>query len=119
MKFFTFVLILIGSSLTLPSDSLAQKPPKIKTEEVSVSGVCDMCKKRIEKAALIKGVKLASWEKKTQTLKVIYRPKKVSLDNILQAVADTGHDSAVMKAKSEAYDLLPGCCKYRDGVEVH
>lgn len=119
MKLFTFVLILIGSSLTLPDNLLAQKPPKIKTEEVSVSGVCDMCKKRIEKAALIKGVKLVSWVKETQTLKVIYRPKKVSLDRILQAVADSGHDSEVVKAKSEAYDLLPGCCKYRDGVEVH
>ena len=96
-----------------------QEMPKIKTEEFVVSGVCKMCKKRIEKAALIKGVKLAEWNKGSQTLKVMYSPKKVEADSILKAVAKAGHDTDKFKADKEIYGKLPDCCKYRDGIKVH
>jgi len=97
----------------------AQSTKKVETLEFTVSGVCDMCKERIEQAALIKGVKLAEWDKHAQTLKVIYKTKKTDADAIRQAVADAGHDTDKIKASDEAYNQLPGCCAYRDGVEVH
>lgn len=96
-----------------------KKVKKIETVFFKVEGVCNMCKKRIENAALIKGVKMVEWTKETQILKVIYSSKKTSLEKIHAAVADSGHDTTVTKAKDEVYAELPGCCKYRDGVKVH
>ena len=85
----------------------------------SVQGVCDMCKSRIENAALIKGVKFAEWIKEAQTLTVVYKPAKVDEMTIHEAVAQAGHDTSMVKAEKQAYKKLPGCCAYRDGVKVH
>ena len=119
MKWLVFFTLVLGYFLLNPFDASAQKPPKIKTEECAVAGVCGMCEKRIEKAALIKGVKMVEWDKSTQKLKVVYSPKKVELKQILKSVADAGHDTDKIKAGDEAYGKLPDCCKYRDGVKVH
>lgn len=117
----TFVKIsIIAIILTASSSLFAQKKDsKFKTETFTVSGVCGMCKDRIENAALIKGVKFAQWDKMEQELIVIYRPDKVKLDKIHEAVAEAGHDTDKVKAKDEVYKKLPACCAYRDGVEVH
>ena len=90
------------------------------SEEVNVRGVCDMCKKRIEKAALkIKGVKMATWEAKTQKLTVYYKTSKTDLLKIQETIAAIGHDTESVEAKEEDYKKLPDCCAYRDGVKVH
>jgi len=102
------VLLLIGSS------AIAQKNNKIETSEFKVSGLCNMCKERIEEAALIKGVKFAEWNKKTDVLKVIYNFKRTSLKTIHKSVADAGHDTDMLKSSDETYKNLPTCCKYRD-----
>ena len=77
-----------------------------------------MCEKRIEKAALIKGVKMAEWDKQTQMLTVHFSAK-VKEEDIHKAVAKVGHDTDLLKAKDEVYQTLNACCKYRDGQEVH
>ena len=109
--------------LALPSfaQELAPAPKlkKVETATYKVAGVCGMCQNRIETAAMMKGVKFASWDKETQILKVIYQTKKVSEETILKAVADAGHDTEKIPASKEAYQKLPGCCQYLDGVEVH
>mgnify|MGYP000368567041 CR=1 FL=1 len=92
---------------------------KVETLEFEVSGVCGACEKRIEKAALIKGVKMAAWDKETQKIKVIYATKKTNEKAIHQAIAKAGHDTEKVKATDEAYGELSDCCKYRDGVEIH
>ena len=92
---------------------------KIETAEFKVAGVCKMCKKRIGDAALVKGVKLAEWNKDTQTLKVIFRTDRIKEDTIHDLVAKAGHDTEKVKASDENYKTLPDCCAYRDGVEVH
>ncbi len=92
---------------------------KIATDTLSVTGVCEMCKKRIENAAFIKGVKWAEWDVNNQQLVVIYKTKKTDLDEIASAVAHSGHDNGISKAPDEAYAKLPDCCAYRDGVKVH
>lgn len=96
-----------------------EKIKKIDNTEFTVQGVCKMCKKRIEKAALIKGVKLAEWDKSTKQLKVTYSPKKVSVKQVEKAVAAVGHDTERIKADDEVYAKLPDCCLYRDGVKDH
>jgi copper chaperone CopZ len=84
-----------------------------KTETIKVSGNCDMCKARIEKAAKIDGVSKAEWNKETKLLAVTYDPAKTNADAISKKVAAAGHDTEKIKAEAKAYDKLPGCCKYR------
>lgn len=92
---------------------------KAKTIEFKVSGICEMCEKRIENAALIKGVKMADWDKEAQKIKVVYRPDKTDEQSIHQAIAKAGHDTEKVKAAGEAYNKLHECCKYREGQVVH
>ena len=70
MKKIIFVLSLILIGFTTQS----QEVVKNKNAKVSckVDGVCGMCKKRIETAALkTKGVKFAVWSTKTHNLNLI------------------------------------------------
>ncbi|PRY13822.1 copper chaperone CopZ [Pontibacter ummariensis] len=78
-----------------------------------VNGKCGMCKKRIEKAALgLEGVESAVWDAESKALAVKYDPAKVSEADIQKQVASVGHDTEQVKATEEAYNSLPGCCKY-------
>jgi len=82
---------------------------------VEVDGICGMCKKRIETAALkSKGVKFASWNVKTLQLSLILDERKTTLKTIQKNIAAVGHDSKAIKATEEAYNTVHPCCKYRD-----
>ncbi len=111
-------IIIIAISIFASFNSYSQDSNIVETE-FEVSGVCGMCQIRIENAALIKGVKKVNWDKSTQKLNVIYRKDKVKLIEIHQAIAAAGHDTSELKADDEAYKKIPGCCAYKDGVEVH
>lgn len=113
-------IILLSLSLLFTLSLSAQdKKKKIETSAFKVKGVCNMCKERIENAALIKGVKLTEWNKETGMLKVIYNTKKTSLETIHKAIAEAGHETDKVKANKEAYSKLPKCCAYDDGVDKH
>ena len=84
-----------------------------KSETIKVSGNCDMCKARIEKAAKIDGVSKAEWNKDSKMLAVTYDPAKTNSDAIGKKVAAAGHDTEKTKAEAKTYDKLPSCCKYR------
>ena len=84
-----------------------------KTESIKVSGNCESCKARIEKAAKIDGVTKADWSDKTKILTLVYDPAKVKSDDIQKKLAAVGHDTPKYKATTTAYNALPGCCKYR------
>lgn len=86
----------------------------IKTATISVKGNCEDCKKRIENAADIKGVKLANWDEHAQALTVTYKADKVTLEKIEAAVAASGHDTQHTNSSSASYKKLPSCCQYRD-----
>lgn len=82
---------------------------------MTVQGLCEMCKERIEKAAMsVKGVSSASWDGTAKQLHLNYDPAQTDLDKISQAVAKAGHDTDKHKADQKVYDALPGCCKYRE-----
>lgn len=84
-----------------------------KTEKVKVYGNCGMCEKRIEKAANgVDGVSKADWNKDTKMMEVTFDDSKTSKDKIEKAVAKVGHDTDMHKATDEAYNNLPGCCRY-------
>ncbi len=81
--------------------------------EIEVNGNCDMCKKRIEKAALgVQGVKVAQWHDGHQHLHVTLNENKCDIMQVHQAVAAVGHDTDQVKAKDEVYEKLHHCCLY-------
>ena len=109
MKRLILFIAIICSSLQL----LAQDKKDIVTEHYKVNGVCEQCKKRIEDAAYIKGVKYAEWDVSTHDLTVTYNISKTSADAILQSVAKSVHDNDKVKATDKDYHSIPSCCYYR------
>ena len=83
-------------------------------ETFEVLGNCDMCKKKIQNAAIkLRGVKKAIWSTEEQRLTIKYNPEKISLEKIKHSIADEGYDTDDIKATQEAYDNLHYCCKYK------
>lgn len=79
-----------------------------------VSGSCEMCKARIEKAAAgVKGVKKAEWNAETQMLSLVFKGTGTDIAAVKEAVAKSGHDTDGPQATDAKYASLPGCCKYR------
>lgn len=109
-----FIVLMMMSSEDVNAQKSASKV--VQTDSVFVAGVCDMCKERIENAALIKGVKKATWNKKNQYLTIIYKPSKVSLDKIEDEIVKAGHDTKSKTALDKNFDKLPACCDYRSGL---
>jgi Cu(I)/Ag(I) efflux system membrane fusion protein len=88
---------------------------KIQKTEFLVSGLCEMCKDRIETAAkLVKGVITAIWDMETKQLKVEYNGMETGIESIQKAIAKAGHDTGSFKADDAVYSSLPDCCKYRE-----
>ena len=94
--------------------SIKAQDKSITTATLIVKGNCGECKKRIENAADIKGVKYSAWDEKNQVMTVTYRTDKVTLNEIENAIAAKGHDTQHVPASSDAYGKLPSCCRYRD-----
>ena len=95
------------------STSISAQNEKNKKSNFEVIGNCEICKKRIEKAALsLKGVKMASWDIPSNILSVIYNSNKISPEKIQSAVADVGHDTPLFNAPDNVYNELPMCCIY-------
>ena len=114
--------ILIVCLLFIGFSATAQKKKRNSKVAIEVDGVCMMCKKRIEKAALnSKGVKFASWDLKTHQLLLIIDENKTGTKIIQQNIAYVGHDTKGFKAKDHVYNQIDACCKYRDKkvVEAH
>lgn len=77
-----------------------------------VAGNCGMCKKRIETAAKIDGVKSALWSTETKKITVSFDPKKTNSTKVQQAIAKAGHDTPDFKAPDDVYEKLHECCLY-------
>lgn len=106
-RFFFFILISLFSF-----SAFAQKDA-VKTDTFKVEGNCDMCKKRIEDAAYIKGVKRADWTADNHMLVVTYRTDKTNLEAIQKNIAKAGHNAGEVVAEEGDYNNLPDCCQYK------
>ncbi len=92
-----------------------QAQDKNKKQTFEVDGKCEMCKKRIEKAALgVKGVKYAQWDIPSHQLSLIYDENKTNSMQIKTSLVNAGHDTKELKATEEAYNSVHPCCKYRE-----
>jgi hypothetical protein len=109
MKNLIFLLSL-PAFLLLSGNLFGQKS---ETATFKVFGNCGMCKERIEKAVVMKGVKSGSWDNETHMLTVTFDPRKTTVDKIQLRLAAVGHDTDKYRAKDSVYDKLHGCCKYR------
>jgi copper chaperone CopZ len=113
-------IILIFSALLIGFSTQAQDIQEVKKNKnarvaFEVAGICGMCKKRIEIAALkTKGVKFAIWDVKTHQINIILDERKTSLNTIKQNIANIGHDIKDFIASEDAYASVHPCCKYRD-----
>ncbi len=108
MNFKYFIVIaFILSSIT----SYSQKK-NYKTEKFTVAGNCGQCKDRIENTLKKLGVYTANWNEETQMLTVSFDSIKLSKANIQKILSAAGHDSKGFTAPANAYNKLPGCCKY-------
>ena len=107
--------ILIGMMLLFVTLSAQAHDNKNKNAKYSieVNGNCEMCKKRIEKAAFsVKGVKSADWHIDDHILHLILNEEKASVSDVKKAIAKVGHDADDVKATDEDYSKLHGCCIY-------
>lgn len=107
MKYLIVIITILFSSFFASAQG-----KDIATDTIIVQGNCGMCKKRIEDAAYTKGVKRADWDSETKQLVLIYRPSKISKEEVLKLVAKAGHSSDIVKAEEADYKELPDCCQY-------
>ena len=73
---------------------------------------CETCGLKFRTEMLkIKGVKMYELDDQAMTFTVYYNGKKTDLQNIKVAISKLGYDADEVKADSEAYENLDGCCK--------
>jgi hypothetical protein len=86
-------------------------------ETFSVPGNCGMCKQKIESAAKSAGATYASWNEEAKILTLQQKRGTAGRTKIQLAIAAAGYDTPAMKASTEAYSRLQGCCKYERVAE--
>lgn len=110
MKNVVIGMMLLFVTLSAQAQDIKSKNAKY---DIEVNGNCEMCKKRIEKAAFsVKGVKSADWHIDDHMLHLILNEEKSTITDVKKAVAKVGHDTDEIKATDEEYGKLHGCCLY-------
>ncbi|UPS90746.1 heavy-metal-associated domain-containing protein [Bizionia sp. M204] len=85
-----------------------------------VRGNCGMCKSTIEKAANgVEGVSIAIWDVDKKKIDVTYDNEKTNEMAIHNAIAASGYDTEKATGDLDAYENLPGCCKYDHDMEMN
>lgn len=108
---FTFFLL-----LSLNMVGLAQG--NVETITIKTSIVCDHCMECDDcgfnidtHIRSLKGIKKVLINPEESTVDVTFRNDKTTPDEIRGAIANAGFDADDVKASSEAYAKLDGCCK--------
>lgn len=84
------------------------------TITITVYGKCEMCKHRIEEAAMnTLMVTSANWSNHDFQLSVT-AGKNFKERKLHEAIVAVGHDTNELKASDKAYKELHSCCKYRE-----
>jgi copper chaperone CopZ len=77
-----------------------------------VAGKCDMCKKRIENASDVRGVKSFTWDVDSHILSLEIDTTKTSVEKIARYISKAGHDNEYYRADEKAFKKLHSCCAY-------
>ena len=112
MKIKSALMVLL--SLVIISINLPAQDRDDFTIEFITLGNCYLCKVRIEAAInKLEGVTASNWDYSNDVTTVSYDDIVTDAFIIMQAVADTGHDTEWYQAPDAAYDLLRNtCCEY-------
>jgi periplasmic mercuric ion binding protein len=118
MKTLIVIIVITALAVLQPVNAQSDKSERnfgLKVETLSVQGVCGMCKKRIEKAAMsVKDVNTAAWNEDSKKLLLKYNVHNPEAPGeVEKKVSAAGHDAGKSKATDEAYNKLPNCCQYR------
>ena len=109
---FKHFFLTLGFYFSLILYTFSQNTPTLLTTVFEVGGNCGMCEKRIETAALGKGVIMADWDVTTKKMTLEYDSAKTSALVVQKRIAKAGHDTTFVEAKDKTYNQLPGCCQY-------
>jgi mercuric ion binding protein len=112
IKLFSLILLLSALGANLSAQTAKKSSDQQVTETFKVSGNCDMCKSRIEKAVKEADATSADWNQKTKMLTLTFNPSKSTVDGFAKILAGVGHDTENYRAEDKVYDALPDCCKY-------
>ena len=105
MKTLIILLTLVVSSVAIGQNG---KP----TAVIRTSSECGTCKQIMEeKLNYVKGILFAELNVETKELTVKYNAKKITLEEIRQAISNLGYDADEVKANPEAIQKLPKCCQ--------
>ena len=117
MKSIKTFAVIIFSLFTI---NICNAQKNLAKEKIKVWGNCEMCKKKIEKAAKEAGATFASWSPETKILKVTYNVNGSSTAAIQHSIANKGYDTPDYKATDAAYKSLDECCQYeREALKAH
>jgi len=117
---FFWSLFLLSSTVVVKSLIAQPTNTKSKVEvRFKVYGNCGACEERINEALDQKGIVAGGWDRVKQEVWVVYRPSKVTLEQIHRYIAAVGHDTDLMKADTAVYHSLPNCCLYREKHSPH
>ncbi|HRB70699.1 MAG TPA: heavy metal-associated domain-containing protein [Flavobacterium sp.] len=107
------IIVMLLVSLVGFAAQAQEKKNKNAKHDIAVKGNCEMCKKRIEKAAYgVPGVKSAIWTADSQSLHVIMNEEKATPLQLQESIAKAGHDAGEVKASADDYGKLHSCCQY-------
>jgi mercuric ion binding protein len=110
MKNIVIAILVAFFSISAVAQDTKSKNKKV---EMKVAGNCEMCEKRIEKAAFsVKGVKSAEWHADHKDIHLIIDENQCSKEDVAKAIASVGHDTQFVKAEDAVYEKLHGCCMY-------
>lgn len=112
MKNLFLIIAFVFAGFTAQAQEKQNKKKNVEVV-IPVNGNCDMCKKRIEKAAYsVRGVKKAEWHVDCQDIHVTIDQRKTSAEEVSKAIAKVGHDTDKIKADDKVYEKLHHCCLY-------
>lgn len=84
-----------------------------KQASLQVIGFCEICKQRIECAALsVAGVHSAIWNIADNNLVLCFDPQLTSMEEISKAISEEGYETQMHKAEKKDGHVSPECCRY-------
>ncbi len=105
---FTYLLIL--SFLFFLFSCTPSSPDKVVT--FKVWGNCDICKKTIETACFVNGVKEKDWNVDSKLITIKFDTTLTNLDMLQQLIAKSGYDNEGYFGDDYTYARLKACCQY-------
>jgi copper chaperone CopZ len=116
--------VLLIAFLGLISNLSFGQQKKVETVTIQTSISCDHCKKCescglniYEHVIKNKGIKSVKIEDEINLITVKYKPKKITVAEIENAIAKAGFDANDTKADPEGYENLDSCCKKKNSTK--